>query len=395
MFLRCLFGVLMLTCLTNISQAQAVKSSLGKGINFQAADSSMSVKMQFRFQSLFSGTTTLEENADWSTNAMIRRSRLKFDGFVFNPKFRYKIELGLSNRDISPASDFEQVAQGSRIILDAVGKYALSENIDLWVGQTKLPGNRERIISSQKLDLVNRSLVNSRFNIDRDMGIQLRGKYDVNGVIVKPEFALSKGEGRNITASNIGGYEYTAKLEVLPMGAFTKGGDYFGADLVREETPKLAIAAAYDLNQGASRQRANLGSFLVDSVGNYLDADLSVVFADLMFKYKGVMVMAEFAHRTASKDVLSADGKGYATGTGYNFHTSYVFSNNWALSGRYTYIEPDDEVYSSVTQTSEYTFGVSRYIKGHSLKFQSDASLIDTGAENLDLRIRFQVEIAI
>jgi hypothetical protein len=30
----------------------------------------------------------------------IRRMRLKLDGFVYNPKFGYKVELGFSARDI-------------------------------------------------------------------------------------------------------------------------------------------------------------------------------------------------------------------------------------------------------------------------------------------------------
>ena len=40
----------------------------------------------------------------------------------------------------------------------------------------KLPGNVERVVSSANLQLIDRSLLNSRFNIDRDLGIQLRHK---------------------------------------------------------------------------------------------------------------------------------------------------------------------------------------------------------------------------
>ncbi len=82
------------------------------------------------------------------------------------------MELGLSNRDISGASEF--TSNAPRYILDAVIKYNFSENFELWFGQTKLPGNIERVISSGNLQQVDRSLLNSRFNIDRDMGIQLR-----------------------------------------------------------------------------------------------------------------------------------------------------------------------------------------------------------------------------
>ncbi|MDE0723020.1 MAG: hypothetical protein OSB28_06905, partial [Flavobacteriales bacterium] len=33
------------------------------------------------------------------TNLMVRRARLKFEGVAINPKFQYKVELGLTNRD--------------------------------------------------------------------------------------------------------------------------------------------------------------------------------------------------------------------------------------------------------------------------------------------------------
>ena len=33
------------------------------------------------------------------TNLLVRRARLKFEGVAINPKFQYKVELGLTNRD--------------------------------------------------------------------------------------------------------------------------------------------------------------------------------------------------------------------------------------------------------------------------------------------------------
>ena len=63
--------------------------------------------------------------------------------------------------------------------MDAVLKNHINENWSLWFGQTKLPGNRERVYSSQELQFVDRSLVNARFNLDRDVGVQTisQGQY--------------------------------------------------------------------------------------------------------------------------------------------------------------------------------------------------------------------------
>jgi hypothetical protein len=38
-------------------------------------------------------------------------------------------------------------------------------------GQTKLPGNNQRVVSSGSLEFTDRTINNSRFNIDRDFGL--------------------------------------------------------------------------------------------------------------------------------------------------------------------------------------------------------------------------------
>ena len=92
-----------------------------------------------------------------------------------SPKFSYKVELALSNCDIRGGGNPE-FGNTANIILDAVLIYYINENWSLWFGQTKLPGNRERVYSSQKLQFVDRSLVNARFNLDRDVGVQIYHK---------------------------------------------------------------------------------------------------------------------------------------------------------------------------------------------------------------------------
>ncbi len=180
-------------------KAQEISDTkFGNGmINFIAKDSSFSVKFAPRIQSRFqSELSYYEEDYDpVDINFSVRRARLKFDGFAFSPKLKYKIELGLSNRDISGASAFNR--NTPRYILDAVVIWNFYENFELWAGQTKLPGNIERVVSSANLQLIDRSLLNSKFNIDRDMGIQLRHKSRLgSNWNIKEKFSISQGEGR-------------------------------------------------------------------------------------------------------------------------------------------------------------------------------------------------------
>ena len=39
-------------------------------------------------------------------------------------------------------------------------KWNFYKNFELWFGQAKLPGNRERVVSSGNLQLVDRSILN-------------------------------------------------------------------------------------------------------------------------------------------------------------------------------------------------------------------------------------------
>ena len=131
------------------TQAQDLtEGKFGKGLfNVVAKDSSYSANFTVRMQSLFTSAWGIPETGDWTdaeTNMMIRRARLKFKGFAYSPKLTYKIELGLSNRDLSGGSVF--TSEAPRYILDAVAMWNFYENFELWVGQTKLPADSELLL---------------------------------------------------------------------------------------------------------------------------------------------------------------------------------------------------------------------------------------------------------
>jgi hypothetical protein len=370
----------------------------GKGLfNLIGKDSTWSMNIGARMQ--FLTTAQWDSNSDGLSNPsssfLVRRARLKFNGFAFSTKLKYKLELGLSNRDIGGASEFTNNAP--RYILDAVIKWNFHENFELWMGQTKLPGNRERVVSSGNLQMVDRSLLNKRFNIDRDMGIQLRHHFNISDdFIVREALSIAQGEGRNVTTGNLGGHQYTAHLEFLPFGKFKSKGDYKGSDLKRETSPKLAIGTSYDFNNNAVKNRSNQGSYMKNDVGFY-QTNISTFFVDAMFKYKGFSFMGEYAYRDA-KDPIAKNSDGTATGdvvqvgSGLNLQTGYLFSKKWELSGRYTNINLD-KIITGKGAEDQYTLGVSKYIAGHKLKVQTDVSYLDLADKTNQLMYRLQVDI--
>ncbi|GJM34723.1 MAG: hypothetical protein DHS20C18_37240 [Saprospiraceae bacterium] len=324
---------------------------------------------------------------------LVRRFRLKFGGFVFTPDLEYKVELGLSNRDISVDKEDGNTRDAARIIFDAVLKWKFAKNWALWVGQTKLPGNRERVISSGSLQFVDRSLLNSAYNIDRDAGLQLRGKFDLGNTIIAPSFSISQGEGRNITSTNAGGYDYTAHVDFLPLGEFSNKGDFISADLEREQSPKLAIGLTYDYNDGAVRQGGQLGNFVQDSLGNYVENSLSTFFIDLMFKYQGFSLLSEYANKSAAHQIEDIS-KGFLTGTGFTAQVGYLFNNNLEIALRYTNLRREDDL-SAISDEDQYTLGVSKYIVDHNLKVQGDITRstfpdISDGAYQFRMQVEMQ-----
>ena len=366
---------------------ERTNNKFGKGIQAVAQDSSFYMKFGMRFQTLYDGSLNLTSN-EWSDKFMIRRARLKFEGFAYSPKLTYKMELGLSNRDNGKVANESNNA--ANIILDAFLKYNFAPGWEVWLGQTKLPSNRERIISSQKLQFVERSALNSNFTVDRGIGLQLKHSMNIGDGVIREQAAISMGEGRNITANNVGGYEYTGHLEYLPLGEFASKGEYFGSDLKRESSPKLAIGVTYDFNDNATREQGFKGDYMA------VEQDMTTLLVDAMFKYQGISTMLEYANKQTSGNPVGVDINGntgvFVTGTAINAQAGYLFNNNFEVAGRYTLVQPENENWDD--DHTIMTLGISRYVVGHSLKIQSDVSHINYETKDDKLQVRFQVELS-
>ncbi len=398
MKLRYFLAVVFLSALHTAHSQEISDTKFGKGIiNYTAKDSSFSVKFAPRIQGRY--TISWDHDGDnyesGEQNFLIRRARLKFNGFAYSTKLKYKIELGLSNRDISGANQFNR--NTPRYILDAVIMWNFAENFELWAGQTKLPGNVERVVSSGNLQLIDRSLLNSRFNIDRDLGIQLRHHTQLGEkFLMREKIAISQGEGRNVTEGNEGGLQYTGRLEFLPFGKFASKGDYIQGDLKREQTPKLMLGFTYDYNQDAVKTRSNLGSYMFLDDGSLYETDITTFFADAMFKYKGFAFMGEYAMRDADSPIaVEADGTEtgdiVTTGNALNAQASYLFKSNYEVTGRFTTLDFDDV--TGRAPQEQYTLGFSKYVVGHKLKIQADVSYstLDGNDDNIMFRTGFDL----
>ncbi|GGG94982.1 hypothetical protein GCM10007415_32710 [Parapedobacter pyrenivorans] len=366
-----------------------------KGIQFTGDDSTFYINFRFRMQSRLKYTSISGEDfGAESFEARIRRLRLRMDGYIYNPKLSYSIQLGFTRGD----QDYDDT-DVPNIVRDAVIFYNFTDNFYVAFGQNKLPGNRQRVNSSGELQFAERSLVNATFNIDRDFGIKAYYSPKIGSVPVHLKGAISTGEGRvaNVTDD---GLAYTGRAEFLPLGEFTNEGDYYEGDLEYEETPKLSIGGGYSFNDRTTRSGGQTGKFLSSPLS------LKTSFYDAIFKYRGWAYQVEYMQRDVD-DPITADPEGelaYAfKGKGVNQQLSYVLNKDlgYELAGRYTWIKPHADIQTLEKQTEVVELGLTKYFRAHRLKLQLNAhyqtkdGIYRTDHDGNDWGATFQIELGI
>lgn len=346
----------------------------GKGIGVVTSDSIFSLNFQFRMQNraTFVSESKTEAGPD-EFEFRVRRLRFKFEGFVYDPRLTYYIQLSFSRGDMDwRGPDNSTVNSSPNAVRDAVIYYNPTKNLRLGFGQTKLPGNRQRVISSGDQQFADRSIVNATFNIDRDFGFFAHWTSN----FVNLRGALTSGEGRNSVISN-NGLAYTGRVEFLPLGKFTGNNDYIEGDLFREPTLKISLAATYCANDKALREAGQLGNDL------YAPRSIRNLEFDALLKYRGFAWYNEYMQRDVNNPV-TVNQTTLATryiyvGKGYLSQLSYLFKNNVEIAGRYSATVPLSSIYNnpdfptlSVKQLEQVELGVTKYLMGHRLKVQGN-----------------------
>jgi phosphate-selective porin OprO and OprP len=358
----------------------------GKPITFTSLDSSFSLGISGRIQSLAEARIDIEDKKNNTVDFSIRRLRLNFAGNAISKRFSYRIQLCFSQRDI--ASDNSAVTN-NLFLRDAMLFYAPNKHWRFGFGQTKLPGNRQRQTSSGNLQFVDRSNTNALFTLDRDKGFWITNTNKLGKqAILSNTVAITSGEGR-ITSDKSTGLCYSVRSEVLPFGEFKNNGDFVEADLYFEEKLKLSIGLVYSYNNKTSRIAGQLGEYLYNSQR----ADIKYYGADFMLKKKGWSLTGELFHRESANGIsISPTNPSKAnvvfSGTGFMLQSGYLLNKSNEISGRYGFTQPADKVKNYLIRQNEYVLGYSHYFFRHNLKLQSDLAYLKSTAQDI-LQWRF------
>ncbi len=379
---------------STVAHSQTTIFSLKNGIVFTDADSTAELTLRFRVQNLAvfqtrSASDLTLDRLQWN----VRRLRIRLNGFLADPSVQFVIQLSMSRNDM----DWDN-SEFPSIVRDAMVFWQPNDHWRLGFGLGKLPGNRQRVVSSGEMQMIDRSIVNAAFNVDRDFGFHIVYSNAVGGMVYNLRGAVTTGDGRNTVVPNVG-LSYTGRAELLPFGAFTRGGDYVEGDVVGEETPKLSLAAGYSQNNNARRTGGQIGTALFD------ERSMATWIADAVFKYQGFSLYGEYCSREAlGAPPITSDATGAQRfvfdGVGVLVQAGYFVGKHVELVARYAQATPRASIEALAQQDTQYTIGVNYYLNGHRVKVQADVSLdnrmqLRTKETTRSWIARFQVELGI
>lgn len=296
--------------------------------------------MSVRPRAQFRYTTDGEEH-----DFRIRRARLTFGGHMFGKENSFKLELGLSPNDLGSS----EKGLSKTPIYDFYADFRHFKYARIMVGQYKIPFSRQRVISSGNLQLVDRSIANDEFNLDRQNGVTLYTKQDNYRYYV----GFYTGTGRDSGAFELSEAIAIARFEFLPLG---KCDDY---------KEGVSGDAEMCVSIGAGYANRNLDTHIgtADYVIKVFDTSL---FSDLYARH---------------------DDSGFSHGGSVQVGHQLPFLP-FELAGRYGWVVPVD---GKVRR--EYGVGASYYLHRHSIKLQSDFFRLDDGIK-ADDRFRVQLQTA-
>ena len=313
-----------------------------------------------------------------------KRTYLNFTGSALKERISFFVQVDFS---------------ASTPLLDAYATYNFLPRFSLSAGQKRtFTNNREFTYNEDRLQFNDRSqLSNSFAGNGREFGLFLEGKIG-NAFMLHPQAAVTSGDGPNsfgLSAADVdqGGLKYGGRLDIYPLGDFKEGNRGFTADLRHEETPKLVIGAAGSFNQGASHSKGEgHGNFqFFDANKNQKLPDYRKLYADLLVKYQGFSLLAEYVNATASglqgTYTDSSSGAAYlkpgqisqylSLGNAYNVALGYT-AKGWSLDVRYESLRPEfvGQTGSVLQQQNTRTVGLTRYLNENKVKMQASVSSV-------------------
>ncbi|MGS2726721.1 hypothetical protein ACU8DI_08930 [Psychroserpens sp. BH13MA-6] len=374
---------------------------LGSGLNFSFNEGNY----QFNFSGFIQPAYEYSKFEDMDTENQFssKRSFLILSGKAVKEKVSFLVQTDYSLDEP---------------LLDAWVAYHPINAVTITVGQKQtFVNNKEMTFREDRLQFTNKSRLSTNLSdLGREFGIFAEAKFNVLGNVgIAPMMALTSGDGRNSFGADsrdvdLGGLKIGGRLDVYPLGFFKEGNDLFSADLARETSPKFVIGTAMSKNSGVSNSVGDGHGdfFLYDRDGNISLPDYTQLYVDLLFKYKGFSLLAEYANAAASNlDEVYIDEAATTIlapqqiseylylGDAINIQGGYVLPKGLSFDIRYGSLKSEfsENLNSQLMDNSSYTFGLTKYFDNHNLKMQASITKINFENTNDQIVGEFLVQI--
>lgn len=386
--------------LTNAANAEVTDGVVfrpGKGLQITSKDGRFQIQTRVRAQFLY---TLQHEPGDdgpvLENGFQIRRARLVFAGHLFGKKNTYKLEIAVSPKDIGLDNGDGTISKSP--LLDFYVNFKLLRDLELRIGQYKVPYSRQRVVSSGNQQFVDRTIANGEFTLDRDLGFDIRSK-NLGGLDLFRYYAgIWIGEGHSSYEMGDFGNMYIARFEVMPMGTFD---DYKESDHKRLKKARLSIGAAYAFVDEGKGNRGITGSTPADGG----TTDTHNVTADVAFREAGFSLDGAFFWRQGRRNVPADDDRAIddngmfvavedpRDGVGYYAQAGLLVPNTGLeFAARFGGIGPAASG-TSLSASHELGGAVSYYLARHNLKLQADYFRLWGDEELSEGSGRFRVQL--
>lgn len=342
-------------------------------------------RLQFRYAFPFDSDPVSFEDfgKDNQQILKINRARLKIGGNVFESWLEYYWEYELAAGNLL---DFRMMVE----------KYPW---LKIKIGQWKVHYNRERVISSGKQQMTDRSLINRYFTVDRQQGISLYGNLKGQGIADFNYWAGAfMGTGRGNRANDDAELMYLLRAQWNFFGRPLK---FTGSDLKYHEQAAGLVAFAAVTNKSPYTSFSQSGGgqlpgFDPGEPGQYRvnQSMLETAFMYRGFSWQQELHWKEINDRVNDKVTML---RGLYVQFGYFFHYLWTWvPKPLEISLRHATYDPDKDSEDVLMQ--EFSIDLSWYFGGHRNKLNADLSYFDFQENITDkqdgFRIRFQWDVS-
>lgn len=314
----------------------------------------------------------------------LRRSRIKLEGHLFDPRIAFYAEKEL---------------RGDRPLLDLRLDIALSDDLSIRIGQHKALYNRERVDSSGKQEFVERSIATRPFTVDRQQGVTMTKEF-ASGTRADNWLTagIFRGDGRGDSGATGDEPMYVVRWQWHFMG---RAVPFSQTDYAFTEKPAGSFSLAAARVRGPYTRFSTSGGGQLDGFETGGDERYTIEQWQQGFawRHQGFSIQQEYHQKRIEDQESGRDAKltgGYAQ-AGKAWPVDFGrFTFPVQIAARYARVAWEDTPVDR-TQT-EYTLAANLFLSGHNNKLTADLSRLDISqpgiGEEDDVRFRLQWDVS-